>query len=183
MKDYYEILGLPRTASEPEIKKAYRIALQYHPDRNEGNVETTQQFKEATEAFQVLSDRQKRARYDRFGTSQVDSLECRVGLTGEQIEFMDKQKLSKFKEDYQCLEYLSKSFSIATGISVGMLGSYAIYEQFKDAGDYGYLWMLLSFVTGYFGVSSKIEANKALTEKKRDIEILANDIKNYYGPL
>jgi molecular chaperone DnaJ len=67
-RDYYEVLGVNRTANAQELKSAYRkIALQYHPDRNPGNKEAEEKFKEASEAYEVLSDEEKRARYDRFG--------------------------------------------------------------------------------------------------------------------
>lgn len=67
-RDYYEVLGIARDAEEDEIRRAYRkLALQYHPDRNQGNAEAEAKFKEATEAFSVLSDKEKRAQYDRFG--------------------------------------------------------------------------------------------------------------------
>ena len=71
-RDYYEVLGVTRTASDDDIKKAYRrLALQYHPDRNNAP-EATERFKEATEAYQVLSDAEKRGLYDRFGHSAFD---------------------------------------------------------------------------------------------------------------
>lgn len=67
-KDYYEILGISRGASQEEIKKAYRkLARQYHPDVNDGDSEAEKRFKEVKEAYDVLGDEQKRARYDRFG--------------------------------------------------------------------------------------------------------------------
>jgi len=67
-RDYYEVLGVPREASNQEIKSAYRkLAVQFHPDRNQGNPEAEEKFKEAAEAYAVLSDADKRARYDRFG--------------------------------------------------------------------------------------------------------------------
>jgi molecular chaperone DnaJ len=71
-RDYYDILGVARNSSEQEIKSAYRkLALQYHPDRNPGNHEAEEMFKEAAEAYSVLSDSQKRANYDRFGHAGV----------------------------------------------------------------------------------------------------------------
>ncbi len=67
-RDYYEVLGVQRNASADDIKKSYRkLALQYHPDRNPNNKESEEKFKEATEAYEVLSDQQKRQRYDQFG--------------------------------------------------------------------------------------------------------------------
>ncbi|GAA4313491.1 molecular chaperone DnaJ [Compostibacter hankyongensis] len=67
-RDYYEVLGITRSASQDEIKKAYRkVAMQYHPDRNSGDKDAEEKFKEAAEAYEVLSDPDKRAQYDRFG--------------------------------------------------------------------------------------------------------------------
>lgn len=71
-RDYYEVLGVSRTASDQELKSAYRqMALKYHPDRNPGDAEAEEKFKEAAEAYGVLSDGQKRAAYDRYGHQGV----------------------------------------------------------------------------------------------------------------
>ncbi len=71
-RDYYEILGVSKTASDDEIKKAYRkLAVKYHPDKNPGDKEAEAKFKEISEAHEVLSDKQKRARYDQFGHAGV----------------------------------------------------------------------------------------------------------------
>lgn len=73
-RDYYEILNVSRTASEEEIKSAYRkMAMRYHPDRNPDNPEAEFKFKEAAEAYEVLRDPEKRARYDRFGKSSFQN--------------------------------------------------------------------------------------------------------------
>lgn len=67
-QDYYEILGVSKTAEEREIKKAYkRLAMKYHPDRNQGDKEAEAKFKEIKEAYEVLTDSQKRAAYDQYG--------------------------------------------------------------------------------------------------------------------
>lgn len=71
-RDYYEVLGVARDAGEDDVKKAYRkIAFESHPDRNPGDKAAEQRFKEATEAYEVLRDREKRAQYDRFGHAGV----------------------------------------------------------------------------------------------------------------
>jgi molecular chaperone DnaJ len=71
-RDYYEVLGVSRNASADEIKKAYRkVAMQFHPDRNPGDKAAEENFKEAAEAYEILSDQDKRAQYDRFGHAGV----------------------------------------------------------------------------------------------------------------
>lgn len=72
-KDFYDVLGIEKGASDAEIKKAFRkLAIKYHPDKNAGNKEAEERFKEINEAYQVLSDPQKRAQYDQFGTADFN---------------------------------------------------------------------------------------------------------------
>ena len=72
MRDFYDVLGVSKSASDDEIKKAYRkLALKYHPDKNPGNAEAEKNFKEAAEAYSILSDSQKKSQYDQFGHAGV----------------------------------------------------------------------------------------------------------------
>lgn len=86
-RDYYDVLGVGKGASADEIKKAYRkLASKYHPDRNPGDQEAIDKFKEASEAFDVLSTDEKRARYDRFGHAGVEGAAGRAGAGFQDVE-------------------------------------------------------------------------------------------------
>jgi molecular chaperone DnaJ len=74
-RDYYEVLGVDKSAQPDEVKKAYRkLAIKYHPDKNQGDAEAEKMFKEATEAYEVLSDEKKRQAYDQYGFAGVDGM-------------------------------------------------------------------------------------------------------------
>lgn len=98
MRDYYEVLGVDRNADADAIKKAYRkLALQYHPDRNGGSKEAEEKFKEATEAYEVLRDPQKRAAYDRYGHAGVKGAGAGAGGFGG-FDFADALEI--FMRDF-----------------------------------------------------------------------------------
>ena len=100
-RDYYEVLGVARGASEDEIKKAYRkVAMQYHPDRNPGDKEAEAKFKEATEAYEVLRDAQKRARYDQFGHAAAGGAAGGSGMGPDVSGFDLADALRAFMRDF-----------------------------------------------------------------------------------
>lgn len=111
-RDYYEVLGVAKNASAEELKKAYRkLAMQYHPDRNPDNKEAEEKFKEAAEAYEVLSNSDKRAKYDKFGHS---------GLKGGQ--------------DYHGFNDINDIFSNFSDIFGGAFGGSSIFDDFFGGG-------------------------------------------------
>jgi molecular chaperone DnaJ len=106
MADYYQLLGVPRSADTEEIKKAYRkLALQYHPDRNQGSKEAEERFKEVTQAYEVLRDSEKRAVYDRYGEQ---GLKGRGGAQG--FDFSDA--IDIFMRDFGGFSGLEELFGM-----------------------------------------------------------------------
>ena len=112
MADFYATLGIARTASDEEVKKAYRkLAMQYHPDRNNGSREAEEKFKEITEAYDVLRDPNKRAAYDRYGEAGL-----RGGAGGAGFHHVDlSEALSIFMRDFGAFSGLGDLFGATTG--------------------------------------------------------------------
>ncbi|MFH1197191.1 MAG: molecular chaperone DnaJ [bacterium] len=111
-RDYYEILGVDKKASKDEIKKSYRkMAMQFHPDRNQGDKEAEEKFKEAAEAYEVLSDDDKRSKYDKFGHN---------GLRGGQ--------------DFHSYSDVNDIFSHFSDIFGGAFGGGSIFDDFFGGG-------------------------------------------------
>ena len=85
-RDCYDVLGIPKGASKEEIKKAYRkLALKYHPDKNKGDKTSEEKFKEASEAYHILSDDKRKANYDQFGHAALEDLTVLLSLTYSRI--------------------------------------------------------------------------------------------------
>lgn len=89
-RDYYEVLGIPRGASKEDIKKAYRnLAVRYHPDKNPGDKQAEEKFKEASEAYEILSNDQKRQAYDQFGFAGVEGMGSGGGASSDAFRDFD----------------------------------------------------------------------------------------------
>lgn len=140
-RDYYEILGLEKTCTEVEIKASYRkAALKYHPDRNPGDKDAEERFKESSEAYEVLSDPQKRATYDRFGHQ---------GLSG--------QGFSGFQDVGDIFSSFGSIFEEFFGFSGGGQGG---RSRARRGADLRYD-LVIEFEEAVFGVEKELEFERA----------------------
>jgi len=111
-RDYYEVLGITKDADQNTIKRAYRkLALKYHPDKNPENKQTEEKFKEAAEAYEVLSDSQKRAAYDQFGHAGVEG-----SFRGKGFNWSDFTHSGDFGDIFSGLDDLFRGFGVDSGI-------------------------------------------------------------------
>ena len=147
-RDYYEVLGVSRDAAEPELKRAYRkMAMKYHPDRNPDNLEADKKFKEAAEAYEVLKDPDKRARYDQFGHAGMS------GAGGFGSDF----------QDFSFDDIFSRFSDIFGGESFGGMGSTGRSRRRNTAGRPGddtRIQLSLTLEEIAEGVSKQIKVKK-----------------------
>lgn len=138
-RDYYNILGVSKTATAEEIKKAYRkIALKYHPDRNQNDESAEEKFKEASEAYEVLSDDEKRKKYDRFGHKWKMYEQAGAngnGTSGGFHDFFGNQGSGTRVEFDGNIEDFFSHFGGSTGQASGGAGD--VFEQFFKRGSNG----------------------------------------------
>ncbi|MFQ5707250.1 MAG: molecular chaperone DnaJ [bacterium] len=143
-RDYYEILGVQRNASLDEIKKAYRkLAMEYHPDRNIGDDQAAEKFKEVAEAYEVLKDSEKRQRYDRFGHSGLKG--GYEGFGGFGVDLADALRM-----------FMSEGFGFGDFFGMGKGSSAARQRRGKDL----QLKLVLTLEEIVTGVQKKIKIKK-----------------------
>jgi len=161
-KDYYEILGIKKDATDEEIKKAYRrLALKYHPDRNPGDKKAEEKFKEINEAYAVLSDKNKRAEYDRFGAagfhqrfSQEDIFrDFDIGDIFKDLGFSSEDIFSRIFGRSQRRGGIFTDFSDFFG---GFSGAHRRYDNISQRGQDLSLNISISLNEAAFGAEKRI---------------------------
>lgn len=156
-RDYYEILGIERTADENEIKKAYRkLAKKYHPDTNKGNAQAEEKFKEATEAYAVLSDPEKRKQYDQFGAEGPDGNYQEFHFEEEDLDEILKNIFGFGNTGYQ-------SYGFSGGFGKDDYQSYGSYQThgFERDGENMHAEISIEFMEAVQGCEKMIHLAKA----------------------
>ena len=155
-RDYYEVLGVGRDASTDEVKKAYRkLALKYHPDKNPGDKEAEDKFKEATEAYEILREDEKRSQYDQFGHAGVSG--ARAGGFGGYSEGFDlSDALRAFMRDFGGFSGFEDLFG--SGSRAGRRGGRAVFR-----GNDLKVMLKLSLDEVAGGAKKKIKVTKLVT--------------------
>lgn len=156
-KDYYDILGVSKNASQEEIKRAFRkLAHQYHPDKNKGNEE---KFKEISEAYQVLSDSHKRSQYDQYGQT-FEQAQAQGGFHG----FRDFRDFSSFADAFQGAQGAESNFTdLGLGDILGDLFGFGGRGRRSRRGQDIQTEMVIDFKEAAFGAEKNIELEKDIT--------------------
>ena len=180
-RDYYEVLGVEKSASERDIKKAYkRLAMKYHPDRTQGDKAMEEKFKEVQEAYEILTDSQKRAAYDQYGHAGVDPKFMGIGPVAAVYNALERANLTiahmdviESNEAFAVQAYaVAKELhfdpvktnpnggAVALGHAIGATGCIlavkAIYELHRSAGRYALVTMCIGGGQGIAAVFERI---------------------------
>lgn len=152
-RDYYEVLGVSKNASDDEIKKAYRkLAIKYHPDKNPGDKTAEAKFKEINEAHDVLSDKQKRARYDQFGHAGVG------GASGNPFGGASGNPFGGFNYNGQTFNFEFGNGGVFDDILGNLFGFGAGARRPRRGPDYQ-VTVTLTFEEAIFGVTKTVDHN------------------------
>ncbi len=152
-RDYYEVLGINRGASQEEIKKAFRrLALKYHPDKNPDNEEAEASFKEASEAYEILSDSQKRATYDQFGHAGIDAT-----FAGGGFNWSDFTHFNEFSDLFENLGDLLRGFGVGEDV---FGGGWSGGRNGPRRGSHLQHEITIDFKEAAFGAEKKIEVSR-----------------------
>lgn len=193
MSNEYKILGVPKTATEVDIKRAYRkLAFEYHPDRNPNDASAAKKFREATKAYNALTNPST----SNMGSTDAENIHNDLERIMKEVHFSFSEiELIVLKINCETNRLNSKSYSFGMAIcaiGAGVAGSYNIYEyesrQSNDWGNYSLVGLFVFLMAGYACFLGKRKSSEAMEQKKieiekkeKDLEILAKDLESKYG--